>query len=91
MLIQVVSLPNMPVFKLFPLSHILPSPNMQIKSHSQLHGAFSDVQASRAVTLQILLHQLLKTISGDSPGILVSVGISFLCVSLIFPIKFKHS
>lgn len=75
MLIQVVSLPNMPIFKLFPLSHILASLNMQIKSHSHLHGAFSDVQASRAVTLQILLRQLLKTTSGDSPGILVSVGI----------------
>lgn len=52
MLIQVVSLPNMPVFKLFLLSHILPSPNMQIKSHSYVLGAFLDVQASRAFTLK---------------------------------------
>lgn len=90
-LLRLVSLFNMPVFKLLPPSQILPFLSMQIKRHSHLQGASSDPPVNRAKALQMFITPTSQNQLVTYLVFLSLLAFNFVCLSLTFPIKFKCS
>lgn len=82
-LFRLVSLLQMPVFKLLPLGQILPSLRMQIKCHSHLQGAFSDPSVNRAKVVQMLITPTSQNHLVTYLLFLSLLAFNFVCPSLI--------